>query len=111
MSCGASSVWHFGPLIVPEGINPSKIHLEMGAIRPQLPPEAITRYLHNLPLDSYGSRFSFLIGQDVMVTSSFLADLISPMIATIHQQDPTFDSYRIQTTASYQILSTFIQLG
>jgi hypothetical protein len=82
----------------------------MGTVQ-RLSPDAVTRALQSLPLESYGGRFTFIIGEDELMTRSFVADLISPMIARIHRQDPTVESYNIQCTASCDILSAFIQLS
>jgi hypothetical protein len=92
-------------------INFSNVDFDICTLRQGLSPDAVTKYIQSLPLKSYGSQFPFLAAHDVLLTSSFLADLISRMIAAVHRHDAKLGSSRVQSSASFQVLSTFIQVG
>lgn len=51
----------------------------------------------NVPLNKYDKDFSFIINGEEFKTSHLVADLLSPTICQIHQNDPTMSEFSITT--------------
>lgn len=51
----------------------------------------------HVPLKKYYKDFIFIINSEIYETSSFFADLLSPIISSSHLIDPTFNEFKINT--------------
>ncbi|KAK8871446.1 hypothetical protein M9Y10_007175 [Tritrichomonas musculus] len=51
----------------------------------------------NVPLQTYQKDFSFIVNGEEFRTSRLISDLLSPVICQIHSNDPTVDSFTINT--------------
>ena len=51
----------------------------------------------HVPLHSYQHDFTFIVNNEEYKTNKIVADLLSPKISKIHQIDPTFNVYSINT--------------
>ena len=51
----------------------------------------------NVPLQTYGDDFTFVVNENEIKTSRLVSDLLSPKICRIHLVDPTFDKFIIKT--------------
>lgn len=51
----------------------------------------------NVPLNTYDSDFLFLVNGEEYKTSRIKSDLLSPIICQYHQNDPTMDTFKIDT--------------
>ena len=54
----------------------------------------------NVPIHLYQSDFTFLVNGNKFKTSRLISDLLSPLICHIHTNDPTFDTFTINTHES-----------
>lgn len=51
----------------------------------------------NIPFHTYENDFSFLVNGRVFATSRIFSDILSPVISRIHSNDPTIDTFTINT--------------
>ena len=51
-----------------------------------------------VPFGSYANDFSFIVNGEEIKTSRLISDLRSPIICKIHSNDPTVDTYTINTS-------------
>lgn len=54
--------------------------------------------IFGVPLQTYPKDFSFIVNGNEIKTSRLVSDIISPIICRIHSQDPTIDTFTINTT-------------
>lgn len=71
-----------------------------------------TARILNVPLQTYGKDFSFIVNGEEFKTSRIISDLISPKICSFHKVDPTIISFIVNTQSKGQFsrilgLSTF----
>ena len=57
----------------------------------------LTDSICHVPLHSYQHDFTFIVNNEEYKTNKIVADLLSPKISKIHQIDPTFNVYSINT--------------
>ncbi|KAK8843044.1 hypothetical protein M9Y10_025232 [Tritrichomonas musculus] len=57
-----------------------------------------TSFILTVPFQSYGNDFTFIVNGQEFKTSRLISDLLSPIICDIHSNDPTFDTYTINTS-------------
>lgn len=63
-----------------------------------------------VPLQTYDKDFSFIVNGKEIKTSRLLSDLLSPIICKIHLNDPTIDTFTINTNQNGDF-SHFLQLA
>lgn len=51
----------------------------------------------NVPLQTYNQTFTFVVNGKEFKTNRLISDLLSPIISQIHLNDPTFDTFTINT--------------
>lgn len=56
--------------------------------------------LLTVPLQTYDNNFSFIVNGEEFKTSRLISDLLSPVICKIHSNDPTVDTFTINTSQS-----------
>lgn len=56
-----------------------------------------TSSILSVPLQTYEKDFSFIVNGKEFKTSRFISDLLSPIICRLHLNDPTIDSFIINT--------------
>ena len=59
-----------------------------------------SKCVKNLPLDKYEKDFTFIVNGRKYETNHIIADLLSLKISQIHLNDPTFDTYIINTRST-----------
>ena len=57
-----------------------------------------TSAILDVPICNYTKDFTFIVNDEEFQTTKVLADLLSPKISQMHRNDPTFNSYRINTS-------------
>lgn len=70
----------------------------------------LTDSLLHVPMQKYKNDFTFIVNSDKFETNSFFADLLSPIIASRHLIDPTFNEFHINTK-SHGDFNTIINLN
>ena len=70
----------------------------------------LTDSLLHVPMQKYKNDFTFIVNSDKFETNSFFADLLSPIIASRHLIDPTFNEFYINTK-SHGDFNTIINLN
>ena len=56
-----------------------------------------TSCILTVPFQTYDADFSFIVNGEEFKTSRFISDLLSPTICKMHLNDPTVDTYIINT--------------
>jgi hypothetical protein len=67
--------------------------------------------LGNVPQSQALNDFRFLVGGAVYDCPWYVADLISPVIAHLHQSDPTLDGFLVETVDDDRYFKYFLALG
>ena len=52
----------------------------------------------NVPIETYPNDFTFIVNGQKFKTSRLVSDLLSPKISHIHANDPTYDTFTIDTS-------------
>lgn len=60
----------------------------------------LTDSVLHIPLQKYDKDFTFIVNSKIYKTSSFIADLTSPIISSNHLIDPTLNEFTINTKSS-----------
>jgi hypothetical protein len=70
-----------------------------------------TKGLRNIPFSQYENDFRFLVGDSEYRCPSFVADFLSPRIASAHSADITIDSFELHISSSERVFETFLSVG
>lgn len=59
--------------------------------------QLLTNCILNVPFQMYDNDFTFIVNGNEFKTNKIISDLLSPKICNLHQIDPTFDTFVINT--------------
>lgn len=73
----------------------------------QLQPSSV----FNIPFDTYEKDFTFVVNGEKIKTSRLISDLLSPVICRMHLNDPTVDTFTIDTqkTGNFSLILDLVK--